>query len=171
MADDTRASAQDLLGGAGAPPVLSYAGKDYPLVADQAAAARYERLVAAWATDAVLALKDALPAAVYADTYAGLRDDLKTRQHARGGSLWHKATASADSDALFLAALMGVDLTTAAAVLAAEPERVELALVEAIPDFLALLYRGLTAAAPAQIRAKAAATLAGRRAGRGSSAG
>jgi hypothetical protein len=161
MPEEPRSSVQDLLGAAGAPPVVSHAGRDYPLVADQAAAARYERLVAQWATDAVLALKGDLPAEVYADTYADLRADLKARKHARGGSLWQQATQSADSDALFLAALMGVDWATAVAAMDADPDRVRLALVEAIPDFLALLLRGM-GATPGEIRAKAAAALAAR---------
>jgi hypothetical protein len=44
----------------------------------------------------------------------------------------------------------------------ADPDRVRLALTEAVPDFLARLLRGLTAARPEEIRAAAAARLAGR---------
>jgi hypothetical protein len=168
MTDDApRASVQDLLGGAGAPPVVSYGGREYPLVPDQAAAARYERLVAQWATDAVLALKGVVPDDVYAGMLDGLTADLRGRQHGRGGRLWRQAMESADADALFLAALMGTDAGTAAECLEADPDRVRLALTEAVPDFLARLLRGLTAARPEEIRAAAAARLAGR----GSSAG
>lgn len=167
MTTPTQASVQDLLGGAGAPPVVSYGGREYPLVPDQAAAARYERLVAQWATDTVLALKETVPADVYAGLLDGLTADLRGRQHGRGGRLWRQAMESADADALFLAALMGTDAAAAAGCLDADPDRVRLALTEAVPDFLARLLRGLTAARPEEIRAAAAARLAGR----GSSAG
>lgn len=171
MTDDApRASVNDLLGGAGAPPVVSYGGTEYPLVPDQAAAARYERLVAQWATDAVLSLKGTVPDDVYADTYADLRADLRGRQHARGGRLWRQAVESADGDALFLAALMGCDAATGRAALAADPDRVGLALTEAVPDFLGQLLTGLPGATPEVIRQRVA-TVRKKLAGRGSSAG
>ena len=62
---------------------------------------------------------------------------------------------------------MGTDAAAAAGCLDADPDRVRLALTEAVPDFLARLLRGLTAARPEEIRQ----AVKDRLAGRGSSAG
>lgn len=136
------ASVQDVLGAAGEPPRVVADGVTYTVgFPTQRAKARLEELVAAAAVAAVADLKAALPADLFAEQWADVKELIRRREYRTGGKLWAETVGGAGGGVLFLLALLRehhADATEADArkLLATSREQVEAALLRVTPDFL-----------------------------------
>ena len=146
-------SVQDCLGAAGEPPRVTHAGQEWVIgFPTQRTKARLEELIAAAAVTEVVALKGTLPADVYAEMWADVKEAVRSREHRVGGRLWAGAMGSPHGGVFYLLALLREhrpDATEAEAVrlAAAEPEQVSAALDRVTPLFLRAVATGAGATA------------------------
>ena len=162
MSEPVPPSVQNTLGAAGACPEIPLDGRVWRVGhPTQRAKAALEEFAASAAVNEVLSLKGVLPAAAYSELWAQTARDVQGRSFRTWGPGWQRVVFDPLNAHLFLWSLLREchpDATEADAkrLMAAEPERVSLALARVVPDFFRLLLAGLSLTADQQTQAEAA---------------
>ena len=145
-----------MLGNSGACPEIVVDGKTWRIGhPTQRAKAELERLAVAMAVAEIRALKEMLPADAYQETFRELTDSIAAKHYRTWGAGWQRVVWGPQSAHLFLLSLMRehhpqateLDAQTIAA---AEPEQVIAALVQVVPNFVALLLADRPEVTPEQ---------------------
>lgn len=150
MSDPTTPpSVQNTLGAAGACPEIPLDGRVWRVGhPTQRAKAALEEFAAAAAVNEALALKGVLPPAAYQELFAATARDVQAKAFRTWGPGWQRVVFDPLNSHLFLWSLLREnhpDATEADArrLMAAEPDRVSLALARVVPDFFRMLLDGL----------------------------
>lgn len=137
------------LGAAGACPEVTANGRTWRFGhPTQRAKSELEKIVVQKATDAVLELKPVLPPASFKALFDGLMAEIRRGDFKTWGAGWQSYVFDPQYAHLFVLSLLRECHPDAAEadvveLVAAEPERVQVALAQVVPDFFALALAGV----------------------------
>ena len=164
MASESAPGLQELLGAAGACPVVHHAGVAWTVGhPTQRAKAVLEELCAARAVREVVALKGALPPAEYAELFQETTHQIAAGDYRTWGVGWSRLVTCRDGPTLFLQSLLrqhhpAVTEADAASLIAHAGDEIGAALARVVPGFFALLAEPL--AVPPEKKARIVADMA-----------